>query len=85
MFSENVIHAGDSDIEHSRTKTSDGLESDPGRATQCGRSCGLVALVTATGAAHSGDLSGGGGSLLLSMGTEGVGPNIVSAWRYASR
>jgi hypothetical protein len=60
-FSENVIYAGGTDIEHARTETSDGLEADPGRATECGRSCGLVADVPATGAAHSAGLSKGGG------------------------
>jgi hypothetical protein len=59
-FSENVIYTGDAGIEHARTETSDGLEADPGRATECGRSCGLIADVPTTGAAHSAGLSKGG-------------------------
>lgn len=39
MFSENVLHGGDNHSDHSRTETSDDLESDFGKATKHGRSC----------------------------------------------
>src|SRR6266516_2013240 len=61
VFSENVIHEGDIDIEHSRTETSHDLESDPGRTAECGRSRTVARSLAPSGAAYAGGLSKGGG------------------------
>ena len=57
VFSENVIHEGDSDIEHAGTETSAGVESDRRRPVEFSRSWRLAGVVNQTSPAHLGGLS----------------------------